>query len=967
MAKWLIGLAAVAVASAAAILPSSAQAWEVPTKSPAPSGNDWPQWRGPNRDGIAVSSPKLLDSWPKDGPPLLWKSAWIPACEEGGCSSPVVADGKVFVYSNAKQPVGGGQPYQLVTIDLLLDAGWLPDLPDDLCKKIEAAWAAKNRPSSAEWEWWNRERTKKAGELDAFLAKKPELDRYIKDFIAELKPEEAKKDCDYVKKRLCMDTPRNKWGVPNAFSWEQLVKLNAMRDKAIPTYRQWLRALEKIGGNDWFAQRAFVRAFTYSDTVVCLDAATGKEIWKKVFPVDEVVTRNPGVQWWFFGANSDGGSFGCGVSATPAVWGAKCYAVGSMGLYCLSAKDGALLWQVKGPPEHSSPLIVNGIVYSVGCAYDAENGRLLWQNQFWDGKHKKLEWTARYSSPLLLTAGGKDYVITTDFRQESNSSYCCLDMETGKALWTVKSPIGVVTVMSGDVLIAPPLYGFSETKAYKVTPSGAELLWKQVVAGGAGHIYQDHLYVPSTYYSCVDLKTGEFNWKKSIRGGVAELSSTVLADGKIFTPLGEAHQLTKNFGDLTYALSMIKAAPEKYVELGVFNPRMCMMTSPAVAGGKLYLRLLDGVACYDLQEHGVYLDGVAAKNDSLTFRFKQTGGGLVAKDAANGSLKDVLITDAGGVARPAKANIDGDNLVIDIKDVSTPFAISCGATNSLAGKNGLPVPAFGWNETRLLKFRKCFDNTIMLGSDLPLQQNGSWNKAEAFVLTAAKVSRVELDPTGKGVSLFTDRTWKIGEAVTLTYPCFSVDQGDARREKLSATVAELQRAAARFIKVDENTSGNWKGTYGTEGALIAGDKGAAAPKCATATVMNKEDGIPWAANAAETRYLQKSGEAKERTVTSWHAPEQFDIAIEITDGKEHQVALYCMAWGPTCDMTVAVQDADTKAVLGTQNVKDFVKGKYLVWNLKGQVLVRLTNNRQDEGNNALASGLFIDPPAPAAK
>jgi hypothetical protein len=40
---------------------------------------DWPQWRGPMRNGIAGPGPKLLDSWPKDGPKLLWKSDPIPS------------------------------------------------------------------------------------------------------------------------------------------------------------------------------------------------------------------------------------------------------------------------------------------------------------------------------------------------------------------------------------------------------------------------------------------------------------------------------------------------------------------------------------------------------------------------------------------------------------------------------------------------------------------------------------------------------------------------------------------------------------------------------------------------------------------------------------------------------------------------------------------------------------------------
>jgi outer membrane protein assembly factor BamB len=34
---------------------------------------DWPQWRGPNRDGISKET-GLLKQWPTDGPPLVWKA-----------------------------------------------------------------------------------------------------------------------------------------------------------------------------------------------------------------------------------------------------------------------------------------------------------------------------------------------------------------------------------------------------------------------------------------------------------------------------------------------------------------------------------------------------------------------------------------------------------------------------------------------------------------------------------------------------------------------------------------------------------------------------------------------------------------------------------------------------------------------------------------------------------------------------
>ena len=45
---------------------------------------DWPQWRGPFRDGSSASSVPLADSWPEDGPKLLWESEIVPSGDDGG-------------------------------------------------------------------------------------------------------------------------------------------------------------------------------------------------------------------------------------------------------------------------------------------------------------------------------------------------------------------------------------------------------------------------------------------------------------------------------------------------------------------------------------------------------------------------------------------------------------------------------------------------------------------------------------------------------------------------------------------------------------------------------------------------------------------------------------------------------------------------------------------------------------------
>jgi len=57
--------------------------------SPEP---DWPQWRGPRRDGISDEK-HLLSSWPPDGPMLLWKLDGLGA----GWSSPIIVGERLYI------------------------------------------------------------------------------------------------------------------------------------------------------------------------------------------------------------------------------------------------------------------------------------------------------------------------------------------------------------------------------------------------------------------------------------------------------------------------------------------------------------------------------------------------------------------------------------------------------------------------------------------------------------------------------------------------------------------------------------------------------------------------------------------------------------------------------------------------------------------------------------------------------
>lgn len=68
---------------------------------PAALADDWPQWRGPNRDGKSAET-GFLRRWPGEGPPLAWKTNGLGE----GFSSLAVVDGKVFT-----QGQRGGQTY----------------------------------------------------------------------------------------------------------------------------------------------------------------------------------------------------------------------------------------------------------------------------------------------------------------------------------------------------------------------------------------------------------------------------------------------------------------------------------------------------------------------------------------------------------------------------------------------------------------------------------------------------------------------------------------------------------------------------------------------------------------------------------------------------------------------------------------------------------------------------------------
>jgi outer membrane protein assembly factor BamB len=73
------------------LLPATVALLALASQAMAQTAALWPQWRGPNRDGISKET-GLLKQWPADGPPLVWKATGAGA----GYSSFSISDGRLY-------------------------------------------------------------------------------------------------------------------------------------------------------------------------------------------------------------------------------------------------------------------------------------------------------------------------------------------------------------------------------------------------------------------------------------------------------------------------------------------------------------------------------------------------------------------------------------------------------------------------------------------------------------------------------------------------------------------------------------------------------------------------------------------------------------------------------------------------------------------------------------------------------
>lgn len=319
------------------------------------------------------------------------------------------------------------------------------------------------------------------------------------------------------------------------------------------------------------------------DTVFCLDAQTGKEIWKHSYPADLGDKYYEG-----------------GTSATPTIDGGKVYHLSRWGdLFCFDAATGKVVWEKNVQKETDAnipdwgfagaPLVQDKLlilnVGKAGMAVDKNTGKIAWKSE---------ADTAGYSTPFPLTRDGKKIAIIGSAR-----SYIAVEVATGMPVWehewTTRYGVNAAApILSGDTLFISSGYNKGCT-LLKLTKSQPEIVWvnkdlknqfnSSVLVNG--HLYGiDGDSNSRSALRCVRLADGEVMWTEKDIG----FGSLMAADGKLIVLSAK--------GELVIA----KASPEKFDEISRVQVLSGKCWSvPVLANSRLYVRNAEGhVVCLDL-------------------------------------------------------------------------------------------------------------------------------------------------------------------------------------------------------------------------------------------------------------------------------------------------------------------------------------------------------------------------------
>ena len=214
-----------------------------------------------------------------------------------------------------------------------------------------------------------------------------------------------------------------------------------------------------------------------------------------------------------------------------------------------------------------------------------------------------------------------------------------------------------------------------------------------------------------------------------------------------------------------------------------------------------------------------------------------------------------------------------------------------------------------------------------------------------------------LDSPADGHYVYMVRAIKLEESASGSY--YNPSQGIFASATVTGSSAGNESdSSARFVKVDPFTQGSWTGNYATSesGSGWLTPQAAKLPAFMDASVTDASQFI-WSESTSDPRALQDPFNPSSHSASCWFSPSEFAVGLNFSDTNLHRVSFYFLDWDSTNrSELVTILDAATGSYLDSRIINDFSGGKYVVWDLRGSVLVQISALT---GNNAVLSGIFV--------
>jgi outer membrane protein assembly factor BamB len=292
--------------------------------------------------------------------------------------------------------------------------------------------------------------------------------------------------------------------------------------------------------------------------LVCVEAASGKEIWRRELPTELEAEINP------IGGGPK--KLGWGFTWSPLI-------------------DGNKLICAPGGPKGTL------------AALDKQTGEVLWRST-------ELTDQAAYTSPMAADFGGvRQYVILT------NQGLSSVDAGDGRLLWRhLAAPRYGTEVVNTPHIVGDHVYvtvgsGSGGCELIRVLKEGAEFKIEEIYKNknmsnhhGNVVVVGDHVYGASGRgWVCQDFKTGEVVWSTQRQ---FPAGATVYADGRLYC-----------YSEQDGTTVLVEASTAGWNEQGrlalpkqstLRKPSGKVWTPPVVCDGRLYLRDQELLYCYDV-------------------------------------------------------------------------------------------------------------------------------------------------------------------------------------------------------------------------------------------------------------------------------------------------------------------------------------------------------------------------------